>query len=198
MSYDSFRHARRSIRLQGFDYRTPRSYFVTICTKWHEHFLGQVHRGRSQTNLTGFVVQSVWNDLLDHFPAVVTDEFVVMPNHVHGIIHILDCVGAGGPRPKMEVPRDRGAGTQEGTIASTSPLHGADSPTLGQIVAYFKYRSTQIVNALLEMPATPLWQRNYYERIIRKNGELERIRRYIRSNPENWDHDPENVPLYSV
>lgn len=188
--YDSFRHARRSIRLQGFDYRTPRSYFVTICTKWHEHFLGHVHRGRSQTNLTGFVVQSVWNDLLDHFPAVVTDEFVVMPNHVHGIIHILDRVGAGFPRPKMVAPRDRGAGT--------APLHGIERPTLGQIVAYFKYRSTQIVNALLETPTTPLWQRNYYERIIRENGELDRIRRYIRSNPKNWDHDPENVPLCSV
>jgi putative transposase len=188
VSYDSFRHARRSIRLQGFDYRTPRFYFLTICTKWHERLLGEVAQGRSKTSLAGFVAQSVWRDLPHHFPAVVPDEFVVMPNHVHGIIQIENREGAGFPRPEsgQTLPSDNGG-------AGTAPLHGGHEPVLGQIVAYFKYRSTKMFNALIETPANPLWQRNYYERIIRKNGELERIRQYIRSNPQNWDHDPENL-----
>ncbi len=177
MPYDSFLHHRRSIRLQGFDYRTPGYYFLTVCTKWREPVLGEVVEGRVRLNQVGKTVESVWHSLSNHFPEVDRDEFVVMPNHVHGIVGI---VGAGFPRPKIAGPRG----------AETAPLQRV---ALGQIVAYFKYRSSSLINQLRQMAGEPVWQRNYYERIIRNDAELARIRQYIRENPAHWEDDPENV-----
>lgn len=129
----------------------------------------------------GCLVDECWRAMPSHFPNVALDEFVVMPNHVHGIIVTVNSVGAGSPRPGS-------------TGAETTPLR---RPALGHIVAYFKYQSTKRVNQIRGTPETPLWQRNYYEHVIRNEDEWNEIRTYIIENPLRWELD-ENHPSLLV
>lgn len=169
-------HHRRSIRLRGYDYSLPGAYFITICTQDRACLFGEVVDRQMRLNDAGWMVQAVWNDLPHHYPGVDTDAFVVMPNHIHGIIAITDAatVGAGLPRPY--------------TLRSAT----APSPaTLGQVVAYFKYQSTKRFNAAGGTPGVRLWQRNYYEYIICNDKSLNRIRDYIATNTVRWHLDRE-------
>ena len=171
------KHHRQSLRLRNRDYAKSGEYVITICTTQRECLLGEVVNGEICLNEFGKVVQDCWFDLPKHYPHVVLDEFVIMPNHVHGIIVITNIemsahVGARSPRPyTSESDRKR--------------------LTLGKIVAYFKYQSTKRINQIRKTPNLPLWQRNYYERILRRN-EINNIREYIRSNPGHWASDEEN------
>lgn len=188
--YDSFRHHRRSLRLKGYDYSWEGAYFMTICTKDREPMFGKVVNGEMRLNDCGQLVQFTWKELPERFPSVGLDAWVVMPNHVHGMVWI---VGAGFSRPESVV----NVGSRfAGRGARTAPLRKV---ALGQIVAYFKYRSTKEINLLWgdPNPAIPVWQRNYHDRIIRNDGELNRIRQYIRDNPENWHQDPENIGAFA-
>jgi len=110
-----------------------------------------------------------------------------MPNHVHGIVVLTDApvVGAGLPRPYRMTATKTAAG------AATAPLRGR-RPSLGNVVAYFKYQTTKTINAMRQTPAIPVWQRNYYEHIIRDVESLDRIREYIANNPLQWALDREN------
>jgi len=125
----------------------------------------------------GHVVQACWDAILQHYPHVMLDAFVVMPNHMHGILVITDpnlaadAVGAGSPRP---------------CDVDDEPTR---RPTLGQMVAYFNYQSTKQINAIRRAPGTKVWQRNYWERVIRNKKEGDRIRRYIEANPARWFWD---------
>ncbi len=175
------RFQRRSIRLKGFDYSQQGVYFVTICTQDREYVFGEIVKEKMRLNRTGEIVETVWRELLTHYQGVQTDEFVIMPNHIHGIIWLCD-VGAGFPRPMSE-----NGNHEQG--AETAPLQRY---SLGQIVAYFKYQSTKQINHLRNVPGQGVWQRNYYERVIRNGDELFQIRQYIQENPLKWDLDPEN------
>jgi len=226
MTYDPNRHHRRSIRLKGYDYSQAGAYFVTIVTQNREPLFGEVINGEMRLNESGACVMRWWEDIPRHFPGVDTDAFVVMPNHVHGIIVITDAdnVGAGSPRPDAPHPPQNtpgtdavaGAGTPAGTgddIGAGSPrpdapippqntpgtdaVAGADAaprqrPSLGNVVAYFKYQTTKTINAMRQTPSARIWQRNYYEHIIRDEASLNRIREYIANNPLRWAADPEN------
>lgn len=175
--------------MKGYDYSSDGAYFVTICTREREALLGEVVDGVMRLNDAGRLVDEIRHGLPHHFPNMELDQWMVMPNHVHGIIWIASRpetvthgdVGAGFSRPKC--------GTHQG--ARTAPLRRR---TLGQVIAYFKHQSTKAVNVFWgdPNPAIPVWQRNYYERIIRNDEELNRIRQYVRDNPKNWDQDPEN------
>ena len=133
------------------------------------------------------IVQETWDRLPIRFPNVQVDEFVIMPNHIHGIIWI---VGAGFSRPKMIIEENVVA-IHRG--ARTAPLRRGI--TLGKAVAYFKHQSAKAINISWgdPNPAIPVWQRNYHDRIIRNEDELNRVRQYILDNPKNWEQDPENV-----
>ncbi len=126
------------------------------------------------------MVQQVWDALPKHYHNIQLDEFVIMPNHVHGIITIIKpCnhnVGAGFPRPQS-------------MGAETAPLRKI---TLGQMIGFFKYQSTKQINILQQTPGISVWQRNYYEHIIRNETDLNKIREYIFHNPLQWDWDQEN------
>ena len=98
MGYDSRRHHRRSIRLQGYDYTQAGAYFVTVCVQDRECLLGQIVGEEMQLSEAGQMVQSVWDELPDHYPGVDVDEFVVMPNHIHGIILLTDNPVGATPR----------------------------------------------------------------------------------------------------
>jgi putative transposase len=162
---------RHSIRLKNYDYAREGAYFVTICTADRKATLtGPAYRA---------IIEQTWTDLPNHYPNVQVDEFVVMPNHVHGII-VLTSEGNGwaGLRP---APTDE--------IASTQP---AKEYPLSEIVRAFKSFSARRINEVRQTPGIPFWQRNYYEHIIRNDIDLYEIREYIVNNPASWELDEQN------
>jgi putative transposase len=177
---------RRFLRLKGYDYSQASAYFVTICVQDRICLFGEVAEGAMRLNDAGEMVVSLWKSLPAWFPGVELDAFVVMPNHVHGIVVLADDETATRAAPTNDVS-DVGA-----------PLVGARSaPNLGTIVGAFKSTATvSYVHGVKEKgwPAfrRRLWQRNYYEHVIRDEAALDRLRRYVDENPLRWAFDDEN------
>jgi len=175
--YDSDKHhhpcdsaqGRRSIRLKGYDYTQPGAYFVTIVAHQRECWFNQ--------SAFRVIVEQEWCGLPARFPTIRLDEFVVMPNHVHFIVWLNPPVGA------------------QLNCAPTTPIGQSftvdwERPTLGQVVRVFKAVVTRRIRQADGKGFA--WQRNYYERIIRNERELNAIRQYIRDNPARWAEDLEN------
>lgn len=158
-------HPRRQRRLRGWDYSQPGSYFITICTINSADLLGDVAGGRVRLNAYGEIAKDTWAWLGAHFPNVSLDESVVMPNHIHDILVLTTAV--------------RGQQRE----ASDMPVH---RKTVGELVGAFKTRSTKEVNRLRQTPGAVLWQRDFWDRVIRNEYELTRTREYIRRNPEKY------------
>jgi putative transposase len=167
------KHNRRSIRLKGYDYAEPGAYFVTVCTRDRESLFGHVVNGDMHLNEAGEVAQRCWEDIPAHFPFVELDAFVIMPNHVHGII----------------VVPGRGTACRAPTIEQFAKPSVGTIPT---VVRSYKSSVTRHVNLARGAPGTPVWQRNYYEHVVRSEPELNAIREYIQSNPARWDDDENN------
>lgn len=165
---------RRFLRLKDYDYSQAGAYFVTICTQKSKLILGKVVEDEMVLNKYGRIVEQSWNELSNHFLNMKIDWFVVMPNHIHGII-ALDDDGRG----RVPLP----------TGEETSPLQ---KPILGQIIGYFKYQTTKLINEIRSTPGFRVWQRNYYEHVIRNEEKLNKIRYYIQTNPLKWNLDREN------
>ena len=187
MAFNPELHHRRSIRLQHYDYAQAGAYFVTICAQNRACLFGAISEGQMQANDHGKIVNECWNDLPDHYGQVILDEFVVMPNHVHGIIILTDnTVGAGSlvragfkPAPTMN----------DNDIQSRrSPKHHG----LPEIIRAFKTFSARRINQTRNTPGMSIWQRNYYEHVIRNEDDLNKVREYIIINPAGWDKDEEN------
>ncbi len=184
--YDPDKHHRRSIRLKGYDYAQAGAYFITICTQNRESRFGEIVNSKMVLNDAGRMVQTEWEQLRERFSSIELDAYVVMPNHFHAIVTITDSdnnVGAG------LVSAPNGATTR---VAPT-----AQRPTLGDIVGAFKSLVTNAyIRGVRELGWPPfdkrLWQRNYHERIIRNERELNAIRQYIYDNPAHWLNDAEN------
>lgn len=188
MKYDPHRHHRRSIRLPGYDYAQAGAYFVTICTQNRELMFGEVVKGQMILNGPGQMVESVWRELPQHYPGVEVDTFVVMPNHLHGVIIL---VGA-GPRACPDNPgQPQGARGQPQGVAPTGTMSLPDVVHRFKSLTTARYRRGILHGRWLPFPGR-LWQRNYYERVIRDDAELHRIRQYIIDNPARWSEDPEN------
>ena len=184
MKSERTRHQRRSLRLRGFDYTRTGAYFVTICAKGHVRCFGDVVHEEMVLNKAGRTAQEVWNGLHERFPSIQQDAFVVMPNHVHGIICL---VGAQFIAPGTVAPGDGNRPVGQGK-AEQGAMNRA--PTLGQIVRTFKAVATRSIRSAIDQKFE--WQRNYYEHVIRDEGSLNRIREYILTNPLRWDLDREN------
>jgi len=263
MPYNPRIHHRRSIRFKVHDYTQPAAYFVTLCTHERAHLFGQVVDGAMQLNECGEIVRAEWFQTAVVRPYVVLnpDEFVVMPNHIHGIIWIVgndngdDGVDNGGdarndgsggdtPRNDGDGRRDGGDGCRNGgdgcrnggdgyrnggdqscggtvvgaqrrcaptfapknatfppgaTPTSTGRATRGATPTnvvpgsLGAIVRSFKSVVTRRINIMRNTPGAPVWQRNYYEHIIRTDRALNAIRRYVADNPRRWHLDRKNI-----
>ncbi len=179
---------RRSIRLRGYDYSRGGVYFVTICIHDRQCLLENLEVRR--------MVQSIWVALPRRIPRVKTDAFVIMPNHVHGILFLAPRFVAGRQTIDHVATGDAGAeGTASGAPTAPPKMEeGAASSTpttLPVVVRAFKSIGAVQINRALGRRGR-LWQRNYYERIIRNDDELRRIREYIASNPRLWDMDREN------
>jgi putative transposase len=192
MKYNSDIHHRRSLRLQNYDYSLPGAYFVTVCTQDRPCLFGNVADDTMRLNDGGRMTERWWFELNRQFPAVETDEFVVMPNHFHGIIVIP--VGADlrvGPVPEgthTGAPLPDARATHQGTHVGVP---------LPKIIQWFKTMTTNEYIRGVKTASWPafkrrLWQGNYYEHIIRDEDSLNRIRKYIVDNPVRWAFDREN------
>jgi REP element-mobilizing transposase RayT len=207
MKYDPACHHRRSIRLKGYDYSRAGAYFITLCAQDRQCLFGEVLDGVMRLNDAGRMVVTEWERLPERFPNVVLDAFVVMPNHVHGIIVITDAipVGAGLVPAQNKRATTRVAPTvgDDRVTTRVAPTVGDDrattrvAPTVGEIIGAYKSVTTVVYTRGVKQfgwPAfrTRLWQRNYYEHIIRDDESLNRIREYITNNPMQWELDREN------
>jgi putative transposase len=178
MTFHPLIHNRRYLRLRGWDYSSPGRYFVTICVKNKECFLADIVGGKVVLNEYGKIVESRWLWLKNQYRYVELDAFVIMPNHVHGLIRIISkSVGTG---------RDLSLPT---IVESSLPTKTKIKP-LSDIIGAFKTTSSKDIH--LAGFLNFFWQRSFYERIIRSEEEVCKIRQYIMNNPANWDNDDEN------
>jgi REP element-mobilizing transposase RayT len=205
------------MRLKGYDYSQAGAYFVTICTQGRACLFGEVVYGEMRLNDAGRMVVAEWERLPALFPNVVLDAFVVMPNHIHGIVILTDpaddatdgatAIGAtisgattGGATTRVAPTTARDDATPVGAglvPAPSTPALSTPAPTLGDVIGAFKSRVTvEYIRGVKTFGWTPfdrrLWQRNYYEHIIRNEETLNCIRRYIAENPIRWAFDREN------
>lgn len=182
------------MRLQNFDYTAAGAYFVTICTHQRAEVFGLIEAGKVELSSAGKVVESVWKEIPTHHAYVELDEFVVMPNHIHGILVINESpVGARVIAPdsiSASNPTIASVGAQF-IAPKSSPIDSNRAGTIGGIVRAFKARCTHAIHQE-QSEQTPIWQRNYYEHIIRNEKELLAIREYIANNPMQWDLDANN------
>lgn len=179
-------HPRRSLRLRHYDYAQAGAYFITVCTRDRRCLFGDIVDGAMVSNDIGEVAQGAWENIPVHFPHVETDAWTVMPNHVHGVIVII--------RPNVAEP-------PIGGTTHASPLHhrsGLPKRSIEAIVGAYKSAVSKRINALRGRPGAPVWQRNYYEHVIRNEADLHRIRQYIAGNPARWAEDPKNPAQRTV
>jgi putative transposase len=187
---------RRSMRLLGFNYTRPGAYFVTICTQMSARLFGRIVKGRVKLSLPGRLASECWLAIPEHFPGVRLDAFIVMPDHIHGIIVI-------GARPASNAldaapddvgvrPDDVGVRSDDVGARHAVPLQNRDyratrafgrpvARSLPTIIGAFKSAVTRRVNA--GGGRIRVWQRNYFEHIVRNRADLRRIRWYIATNP---------------
>lgn len=193
MTYNPNQHHRRSIRLGGYDYSSPGAYFIILCTYQRQCLFGVIINDQMQLNDLGQIVADEWTKTLQIRPDFKLDEWIIMPNHLHGIVLIstskqpnnkTTVVGAHSCAPLPNNPVSKG-------IAYRRPR------SLSSFVAGFKSATTKHINRMRDASGTPVWQRNYYEHIIRNEASLQLIRQYIQTNPLSWCDDqlhPHNLP----
>jgi putative transposase len=189
MKYNPDIHKRQSIRLKGHNYSKQGLYFITICIQNRECLLGDINKDTMILNSAGYMVQQSWNELPEKFLNITLDLFIIMPNHLHGIIVITRGYECNGGEPCVR-PYDKTVNMPDGTKENT----------IGRILQIFKSVTTcKYAVGVKEHEWQPfqgkLWQRNYYDHIIRDKEELTKIREYIINNPLKWNLDEENPEI---
>ena len=187
MTYNPDIHKRQSIRLKGYDYSQSGFYFITICCYQRECLFGDIINSQIILNNFGELVKKEWLKSAEIRKEIKLGEFVIMPNHFHGIVIInqtnnnynhvhTNDVGANGRSPLQEI--------------QSSPQQISMTPkSLSSRIAGFKSATTKKINIIRNTPKTPVWQRNYYDHIIRNDESLERIREYVQNNHLSWEND---------
>jgi REP element-mobilizing transposase RayT len=165
MTYDPDIHRRHSIRMKGYDYSQAGMYFLTICTHGRTCLFGEIENNIMRPNDAGNTVQATWETLPEHYAHVTLDVFVVMPNHVHGIVAL-------------------NASARDSLESAVTARYG-----LSEIVRAFKAFSARRINNQQQTHGSRIWQRNYWEHIVRNDIELKNIREYIQTNPAQWELD---------
>jgi putative transposase len=180
MNNHSLKQNRKNIRLKEYDYSQPGAYFVTIVTHGRECLFGAIHDNEMILNQFGQTVRHAWMDLPKHYKQLELGAFCIMPNHVHGIINLNDNIVVNGQH-----------GWQKNLAYPLRPI-----PTrvpLFEVMRALKSFSAKHINTKRNMVGKPVWQRNYYEHIIRNEDDYKRIQNYIETNPANWNSDDENL-----
>ena len=173
-------HSRKSVRYKGYDYSQAGAYFVTICTHQMKYLFGDIKDGIMELNSYGGIAHEEWfnSAIIRTNVQLYNEEFAIMPNHIHGIIWII------GERATQRV-------------APTDLLHGPKSGSLGEIIGQYKSITTKRIIQLGMTKGRRIWQRNYYDRIIRSEKVLDAIRQYIQTNPQNWESDLD-IPIHLI
>jgi REP element-mobilizing transposase RayT len=205
-------HRRRTIRLKSYDYTREGAYFITICTQEKDLLFGNVPDGVMRLNNAGEMISTVWLDLPRRFSSIILDEYIIMPNHIHGIIILKPSQRPGESciRPESfhennpnqgdhkDRPYGKHYGKQYGKYDGESGVmpSGTMSGSLGRIIQAFKSISThEYILGIRQRNWKPfigrLWQRNYYEHVIRDENNLNRVQKYIINNPLRWLSDGE-------
>jgi putative transposase len=204
MTFDPEKHHRRSIRLRNYDYSQPGAYFVTICTYQKQSWFGEIKNGQIYLNQLGKIVADEWLKTCKIRPNFKLDEWVIMPNHFHEIVIINDYSGDDQSLGARDAPLDLGArdapldlGARDAPLdlgARDAPLQQKPN-SLSSCIAGFKSAVTKRINLLRQNTDTPIWQRNYYESILRDEKYLAVVREYIINNPKNWPNDRDYLPI---
>ncbi|AFZ35144.1 hypothetical protein Sta7437_1577 [Stanieria cyanosphaera PCC 7437] len=169
---------RKSLRLPKYDYSANGAYFITICIKNRECLLGKVHDSQVILNEFGQIITNIWSSLSTRYEQIELDEFVVMPNHIHGIIII----------NSLETIHELSLQKSSAELS----IKERRRMLLPKAIGYFKMNSAKQINQIRQAVRVSLWQSNYYEHIIRDETALNIIRTYIINNPLNWHQDLEN------
>ncbi len=189
---------RKSIRLQNYDYSQSGAYFITICTHKREWLFGKILNEKMLLNEFGNIARDEWLETPKIRSNVELGEFIIMPNHLHGIIWIKDFerdskgVSVGGKGKSKGVLREESNGVLQyapTNVPTTIPAFRSPSKTIGAIIRGYKSSVTKQINTIRKLSGFAVWQRNYYEHIIRNEKELNNITQYIKFNPSNWDKD---------
>jgi len=187
------RKSRKTLRLPDYDYSQPGAYFITLVTQGRRCLFGEIRNGKMYLNKSGYMVQGWWLELQNKYPALSLSEYIIMPNHFHGIIEIASNVWADlRVCPDDEIDKDkRSIGAHIG-----APL--PKNASLPDIVRWFKTMTTNGYIKGVKQHGWPpfdgkLWQRNYYEHVIRNEQDYEAIIDYIEANPRNWELDKEYI-----
>ncbi len=214
MSYNPLIHHRRSIRLKDFDYSQEGLYFITMVCEGRTHRFGKIENGKMILNQCGQIAYDEWIKLLNRFPNFEMDEFQIMPNHVHGIISLKDyffeietTVGATlavalptAQADKLQPPEtrkdiDENRATARVAPTKVAPTKVAPKATISDIIGAYK---SIVSNGCLSIYKSKnktmgkLWQRNYWEHIIRNQQAYQNISNYIINNPKKWEEDKFN------
>jgi len=195
-----------SARLKNWDYSTPGFYFFTCCTKNRIHLFGEISNNRMSVNAAGKIVWDCWFDLTNHYPDLVLDEFIVMPDHIHGIIQIIDNE-RNGHVPQIDVinnENDVAVVVETGLrpVSTTTTANPTANPTadtmhhghkkkygLSEFVRALKSFSARRINEMQKTTGLQIWQSRFYDHIIRNPAALNRIRKYIQDNPAHWQRN---------
>ena len=184
MRHDPEKHHRRSIRLKGYNYSQAGCYYLTVVTQNRECLFGDVVDGKMVLNGAGRVAQTCWLEIPNHFPNVHLDAFIIMPNHIHGIIFIIN----------DEMGKSVGVQNFEPLQRSNQNKYQQIIPhSIGSIIRGFKIGVTKWFRHNTDIYT--VWQRNYWEHVIRDEKELNHIQEYTINNPLKWDFDDENPNL---
>jgi REP element-mobilizing transposase RayT len=201
MKYNPDLHHRRSIRLQGYDYANAGAYFVTICCKNRKCLFGKIVSGKMILNEHGEIATQHWHSIPQHFSYAILHKYIVMPNHLHGIIEIKNdaatigntVVGALHATPPQSPPQYKK--TFPHNLAMKNEYMATISPkcaTLSVIIRSYKSSVSKQIHDRIN-DHTPIWQRNYWEHIIRDEIEYAKISNYIENNPILWENDRFNA-----
>jgi len=165
---------RKRIRLKDYDYKKPGYYFITININKYIQDISKIINGKVELNELGKIVENVWNDLPNHYPNCELDEYIIMHNHMHGIIRLIN----GGEGFTIHPNKNE---------KNNKIYHG-----LPEIIRGFKTFSSKLINDKIKPIPKFRWQKSYYDRIIRNKRELDNVRKYILKNPINWGNDRNN------
>lgn len=171
------KHRPNSLRLQGYDYRSLGAYFVTICTHERKHIFSKIQNGVSILDRPGLIVEESLLALPDHYPFIEIDEYIIMPNHVHAILFMVDLPVGAGLKPALR-------SEEAGLKPAPTPKHG-----LSEIVRAWKTFSARHIHDAGLLLGRTIWQRNYHDHIIRNESSLTTIQTYILGNPLKWQTD---------
>jgi REP element-mobilizing transposase RayT len=184
---------RKNIRLKAYDYSQSGGYFLTMCAFKKLSLFGEIVDGRMELNECGRIVQQYWLEIPLHFKGIQLDQHVIMPNHIHGIIFMDDDRTTWGNMPD--------SGTTSGGTPWRAPTHQGGRERFGKplsgsistIVRSFKSSVTNRINEQRNISGACVWQRGFYDHVIRDVNDLKRIREYVLNNPSQWAMDDENL-----